>query len=56
MSEKWRHSKICIVINDKSQGSKPSIYGMMSYFTANLSLNLLVKEFFKLVDIWRNYK
>ena len=21
MSEKWRHSEICIVINDKSQGS-----------------------------------
>jgi len=23
MSEKWRQSEICIVINDKSQGSMP---------------------------------
>jgi len=26
-----------------------------SYFTANLSFSLLVKEFFKLLNIWRSY-
>ena len=28
---------------------------MMSYFTKHLSLNLLVKEFLKLVNIWQSY-
>jgi len=34
----------------------PSIQGMISYFAINLSLNLLVKEFLKLVNIWRSYR
>jgi len=29
---------------------------MMIYFTTHLSLNLLVKEFLKLVNIWQNYR
>ena len=29
---------------------------MMSYFTTYLSLNLLVKEFLKLVNIWHSYR
>ena len=29
---------------------------MMSYFTTHLSLNSLVKEFLKLVKIWRSYR
>jgi len=28
----------------------------MSYFTTHLSLNLLVKEFLKLVNIWQSYR
>ena len=28
---------------------------MMSYFTTHSSFNLLVKEFLKLVNIWRSY-
>jgi len=31
MSEKWRQSKTCIVINDKSQGSKPSILDLTDF-------------------------
>ena len=34
----------------------PSIYGMMTYKTTHLSLNLLVKEFLKLVNIWQSYR
>jgi len=29
---------------------------MVSYFTTHLSLNLLVQEFFKLVNIWQSYR
>ena len=29
---------------------------MMTYFTTHLSLNLLVKKFLKLVNIWRSYR
>ena len=28
----------------------------MSYFTTNLSLNLLVKVFFKKANIWQSYR
>jgi len=45
MLQNWRQSEICIVINNKSQGSKPSIE-VMGYFITNLLFNLLVKEFF----------
>jgi len=47
MSEKWHQFEICIVINDKPQGSIAKHY---------LSVNLLVKEFLKLVNIWRSYR
>jgi len=43
------------VINDKSQDSiiaQPSIKVMTGYFITNLSLNFLVKEFFKSVNSW----
>jgi len=34
---------------------QPRILGAMSYFTAHLSFTLLVKEFLRLVNIWRSY-
>jgi len=60
MSEKWRQSEICIVINDKLQGgiAKHLKNDELIYyaFITHLSLNLLVKEFLKLVNIWRSYR
>ena len=35
---------------------QPSIKGVMIFFTTHLSFCLLVKEFLKLVNIWRNYR
>jgi len=54
MSEKCRQSEICIVINDKSQGSIAK--KVMSNIITHLSLNLPVKEFLKLVNIWPSYR
>jgi len=54
MSEKWRQSEICIVINDKSQGSIAQHLGCDELFFIHLSFNLLEKEFLKLVNIWRS--
>jgi len=48
MSQNWRQSEICIVINSKSLDSQPGIYVMMGYFITNLSINLLVKGVFKI--------
>jgi len=49
MSEKWRQYEICIVINDKSQGSRPIAKHLRNddLLTTHfiLSLNFLVKEF-----------
>ena len=56
MSEKWRQSDIYIVINDKSQGSIAKHLRNGAFFTTHLSLNVLVKEFLKLVNIWRSYR
>jgi len=55
MSEIWRQCEICIVINDKSQGSAAKHLKSDELFTTHLSLNLSVKEFLKLVNIWRSY-
>ena len=57
-SEKWRQSKICIVINDKSHGSiaRHLRRDELRYFTTHLSLSLSMKEFLKLVNIWPSYK
>ena len=54
--KKWRQSEICIGINDKSHGSTAKHLRLMNYFTTHLSLNLLVKEFLKLVNIWQSYR
>jgi len=54
-AEKWHHSEICIAINDESQGSIAKNLGAMSYFTTHLSFAVLVKEFLRLVNIWRSY-
>jgi len=53
-AEKWHHSEIHITINDELQGNiAKNIYGAMSYFTTHSSFTLLVKEFLRLVNIWR---
>jgi len=50
----------CIFINDKSQGSVAThfrcgeLFG--NYFTTDLLLILLVKQFLKSVNIWRSYR
>jgi len=56
MSENSQQSEICIVINDKSQGSIAKHLSYMDYFVTNISFNLLVKEFFKSVNIWQSYR
>jgi len=54
-AEKWRHSEIHTAINDESQGSiaKNLRCDELLYYT--LSFTLLVKEFLRLVNIWRSY-
>jgi len=51
MSENWRQSEICIAINDKSQDSTAKHLSLDGFLHCRLSLNLLVKEFLKLVNI-----
>jgi len=53
--EKWHHSEIRIAINDESQGSIAKNLRCDEYFTTHLSFTLLVKEFLRLVNIWRSY-
>jgi len=55
-AEKWHHFEIRIAINDESQGSiaKKLRCDELLYYTF-LSLTLLVKEFVRLVNIWRSY-
>jgi len=52
MSQNWRQSEICIVINSKSLDSQPGIYVMMGYFITNLSINLLVKGVDRLLIVY----
>ena len=54
-AEKRHHSEICIAINDESQVNIAKNLIAMSYFTTHLSFTLLVKEFLRLVNIWRSY-
>jgi len=59
LPENWWQSEICIVINNKPQGSIAkhlSCELVIGYFTTNLSLNLLAKEFLKSVNIWQSYR
>jgi len=44
LPEKWHQCEICIVINDKSQGSIAKHLRNNELFTTHLSPNLLVKE------------
>jgi len=55
MSEKWHHSEIRIAINDELQGSVAKNLSTMRCFTTHLSFTLLVKEFLRLMNIWRSY-
>ena len=54
--KKWHHSEICIAINDESQGSIAKNLRCDELFTTYLSFTLLVKEFLRLVNIWRSYR
>jgi len=57
MSENWRQSEICIVINDKSQVSTAKhILSCDELLHYKFIVNLLVKEFLKSVNIWRSYR
>ena len=49
MTENYRQSEICIVINDKSPDSTVTHLSCDGFFITNLSFNLLVKEFLKSV-------
>jgi len=53
---KWHHSEIRIEINDESQASisKNLRCDELLYYT--FIINLLVKEFLKLVNIWQSYR
>ena len=55
-AEKWHHSEIRIAINDESQGSiaKNVRCDELLYYT--FTFNLTVKEFVRLVNIWRSYR
>jgi len=55
-TKKWHQSEICIVINDKLHGSiaKQLRCDELLYYT--FIIHPLVKEFLKLVNIWRSYK
>jgi len=55
--EKWHHSEIHIAINDESQGSiaKNLKCDELLYYTF-IKFTLLVKEFLRLVNIWRSYR
>jgi len=52
--KKWHHSEIRIAVNDESQDSTAK--NLRRYFTTHLSFTLLVKEFLRLVNIWRSYR
>jgi len=55
-AEKWHHSEIRISINDESQGSiAKNLRCDELLFATYLSFILLVKEFLRLVNIWRSY-
>ena len=49
----WHHSEVCIVINDKSQGSRAFSCDELLYYT--FIIQSAVKEFLKSVNIWRSY-
>jgi len=52
-AEKWHHSEIRIAINDESQSSIANNLRCdeLLYYT----FIILVKEFLRLVNIWRSY-
>ena len=60
ISENLRKCDARIVLNDKSRGSVATrlrYSGLFSnYFTTDLLLSLLVKQFLKSVNIWRSYR
>jgi len=54
-AEKWHHSEIRIAINDESQGSMAKNLRCNELLYYTFIVTLLVKEFLRLVNIWRSY-
>jgi len=54
-AEKWHHSEIGIAINDESQGSMAKNLRCNELLYYTFIITLLVKEFLRLVNIWRSY-
>ena len=52
---KWHHSEIRIAINDESQGSIAKNLRCDEFLYYTFIITLLVKEFLRLVNIWRSY-
>jgi len=56
MSENWRKSEICIVINDKSQDSADKHLRCDKLLHYKFSIQFAGEIFFKSVNISRSYK
>ena len=58
MSEKWRQSEICIVINDKSQGKLSIVKHLRNDDLLNYTFitQSPSKKVLKLVNIWQSYR
>jgi len=56
MSENWRQSEICIVINDKSQGSTAKHLSCDELLHFKFIIQFAGEEFFKSVNIWQSYR
>jgi len=54
-AEKWHHSEIRIAINDESQSSMAKNLRCNELLYYTFIITLLVKEFLRLVNIWRSY-
>jgi len=52
----WWQSKICIVINDKSQDNTANHLSFDKLIHYKFITQFVVKEFLKLVNIWRSYR
>jgi len=54
-SEKWHHSEIRIAINDESKGNIAMNLRCNELLYYTFFITLLVKEFLRLLNIWRSY-
>jgi len=56
MSENWRQSEICFVINDKSQGSIAKHLSCDGLLHDKFIIQFAGEKFFKLMNIWQSYR